>query len=152
MHFVRIKANWSCYLLLYSGSGFAMGSRSATTSPTSSVHSTPTHQTKPNTLDPFADIGNLGSSFGGPTPANQKGVCSRLFLLNVALCSGRFGLLQQTHHADWTRALHATHGLPVPASSVPPTRSLPVVAAQCSDRGGMAATRPKPRPSAKAQP
>uniref|UniRef100_A0A672Z3E9 Auxilin n=1 Tax=Sphaeramia orbicularis TaxID=375764 RepID=A0A672Z3E9_9TELE len=44
--------------------GFGMGSRSATTSPTSSVHSTPTHQTKPNTLDPFADIGNLGGSSG----------------------------------------------------------------------------------------
>lgn len=42
-----------------------MGSRSATTSPTSSVHSTPTHQNKPNTLDPFADIGNLGGSLGG---------------------------------------------------------------------------------------
>uniref|UniRef100_A0A3B4G7F7 Auxilin n=1 Tax=Pundamilia nyererei TaxID=303518 RepID=A0A3B4G7F7_9CICH len=44
--------------------GFGMGSRSATTSPTGSVHSTPTHQTKPNTLDPFADIGNLGGSSG----------------------------------------------------------------------------------------
>uniref|UniRef100_A0A3Q2YNF4 Auxilin n=1 Tax=Hippocampus comes TaxID=109280 RepID=A0A3Q2YNF4_HIPCM len=41
-----------------------MGSRSATTSPTSSVHSTPTHQNKPNTLDPFADIGNLGGGSG----------------------------------------------------------------------------------------
>lgn len=48
-----------------SAAGFGMGSRSATTSPTGSVHSTPTHQTKPNTLDPFADIGNLGGSFGG---------------------------------------------------------------------------------------
>ncbi|XP_038571249.1 putative tyrosine-protein phosphatase auxilin isoform X2 [Micropterus salmoides] len=45
--------------------GFGMGSRSATTSPTGSVHSTPTHQTKPNTLDPFADIGNLGGNLGG---------------------------------------------------------------------------------------
>ncbi|XP_068176574.1 auxilin isoform X3 [Antennarius striatus] len=48
-----------------STAGFGMGSRSATTSPTGSVHSTPTHQTKPNTLDPFADIGKLGGSFGG---------------------------------------------------------------------------------------
>ncbi|XP_051232128.1 putative tyrosine-protein phosphatase auxilin isoform X6 [Dicentrarchus labrax] len=48
-----------------STAGFSMGSRSATTSPTGSVHSTPTHQTKPNTLDPFADIGNLGGSLGG---------------------------------------------------------------------------------------
>lgn len=49
-----------------------MGSRSATTSPTSSVHSTPTHQTKPNTLDPFADIGNLGGSLGGGSGFSSK--------------------------------------------------------------------------------
>lgn len=42
-----------------------MGSKSASTSPTSSVHSTPTHQAKPSTLDPFADLGNLGSGLGG---------------------------------------------------------------------------------------
>lgn len=42
-----------------------MGSKSASTSPTSSVHGTPTHQTKPNTLDPFADLGNLGAGLGG---------------------------------------------------------------------------------------
>ncbi|XP_034149771.1 putative tyrosine-protein phosphatase auxilin isoform X4 [Esox lucius] len=47
------------------GGGFGMGSKSASTSPTGSVHSTPTHQVKPNTLDPFADIGNLGGSLGG---------------------------------------------------------------------------------------
>lgn len=47
------------------GGGFGMGSKSATTSPTGSVHSTPTHQAKPHTLDPFADLGNLGSSLGG---------------------------------------------------------------------------------------
>uniref|UniRef100_A0A3Q3W2W9 Auxilin n=1 Tax=Mola mola TaxID=94237 RepID=A0A3Q3W2W9_MOLML len=46
---------------------FGMGSRSATTSPTGSVHSTPTHQTKPNTLDPFADIGNLSGFSSKPT-------------------------------------------------------------------------------------
>ncbi|XP_048055848.1 putative tyrosine-protein phosphatase auxilin isoform X3 [Megalobrama amblycephala] len=45
--------------------GFGMGSKSASTSPTSSVHGTPTHQTKPNTLDPFADLGNLGAGLGG---------------------------------------------------------------------------------------
>uniref|UniRef100_A0A3Q3FTX6 Auxilin n=1 Tax=Kryptolebias marmoratus TaxID=37003 RepID=A0A3Q3FTX6_KRYMA len=44
--------------------GFGMDSRSATTSPTGSVHSTPTHQTKPSTLDPFADIGNLSRGSG----------------------------------------------------------------------------------------
>uniref|UniRef100_A0A8C4D1Y5 Auxilin n=1 Tax=Denticeps clupeoides TaxID=299321 RepID=A0A8C4D1Y5_9TELE len=47
------------------GGGFGMGSKSASTSPTGSVHSTPTHQPKPNTLDPFADLGNLGSSGSG---------------------------------------------------------------------------------------
>uniref|UniRef100_A0A3Q3ELE4 Auxilin n=1 Tax=Labrus bergylta TaxID=56723 RepID=A0A3Q3ELE4_9LABR len=58
--------------------GFGMGSRSATTSPTSSVHSTPTHQTKPNTLDPFADLGNLGGSSGFSTgfPSWQPGAGS----------------------------------------------------------------------------
>ncbi|KAJ7986309.1 hypothetical protein DPEC_G00338590 [Dallia pectoralis] len=47
------------------GGGFGMGSKSATTSPTGSIHSTPTHQVQPNTLDPFADIGNLGGNLGG---------------------------------------------------------------------------------------
>lgn len=42
-----------------------MGSKSASTSPTSSVHGTPSHQAKPNTLDPFADLGNLGAGLGG---------------------------------------------------------------------------------------
>uniref|UniRef100_A0A3B3XXU5 Auxilin n=1 Tax=Poecilia mexicana TaxID=48701 RepID=A0A3B3XXU5_9TELE len=55
--------------------GFGIGSRSATTSPTGSVHSTPTHQTKPNTLDPFADIGNLSGSLGGLTPK----ICFKFF-------------------------------------------------------------------------
>uniref|UniRef100_A0A672LBX6 Auxilin n=1 Tax=Sinocyclocheilus grahami TaxID=75366 RepID=A0A672LBX6_SINGR len=45
--------------------GFGMGSKSASTSPTSSVHGTPTHQAKPNTLDPFADLGNLGAAGSG---------------------------------------------------------------------------------------
>ncbi|XP_052415757.1 putative tyrosine-protein phosphatase auxilin isoform X3 [Carassius gibelio] len=47
------------------GAGFGMGSKSASTSPTSSVHGTPTHQAKANTLDPFADLGNLGAGLGG---------------------------------------------------------------------------------------
>ncbi|XP_061739686.1 putative tyrosine-protein phosphatase auxilin isoform X3 [Nerophis ophidion] len=54
------------------GGGLGMGSRSATTSPTSSVHNTPTHQTKPNTLDPFADIGNLGGSLRGGSGFSSK--------------------------------------------------------------------------------
>ncbi|CAG11595.1 unnamed protein product, partial [Tetraodon nigroviridis] len=58
--------DWNRPATTSTGAGFGMGSRSATTSPTGSVHSTPTHSVKPNTLDPFADIGNLGGSFGGP--------------------------------------------------------------------------------------
>ncbi|NXO26201.1 GAK kinase, partial [Cisticola juncidis] len=48
--------------------GLGMGSKSAATSPTGSLHSTPTHQAKPQTLDPFADLGSLGASLaGGPS-------------------------------------------------------------------------------------
>ncbi|KAI4891909.1 hypothetical protein NFI96_029993 [Prochilodus magdalenae] len=54
------------------GGGFSMGSKSAGTSPTGSVHSTPTHQPKPNTLDPFADLGNLGTSLGGGSGFSSK--------------------------------------------------------------------------------
>ncbi|XP_056895322.1 putative tyrosine-protein phosphatase auxilin isoform X2 [Takifugu flavidus] len=57
--------DWNRPATTSTGAGFGVGSRSATTSPTGSVHSTPTHSVKPNTLDPFADIGNLGGSFGG---------------------------------------------------------------------------------------
>lgn len=39
-----------------------MGSKSAATSPTGSSHGTPTHQNKPQTLDPFADLGTLGTN------------------------------------------------------------------------------------------
>lgn len=42
-----------------------MGSKSAATSPTGSQHNTPTHQTKPQTLDPFADLGALGANLTG---------------------------------------------------------------------------------------
>uniref|UniRef100_A0A8C7FPI2 Auxilin n=1 Tax=Oncorhynchus kisutch TaxID=8019 RepID=A0A8C7FPI2_ONCKI len=52
--------------------GFSMGSKSASTSPTGSVNNTPTHQAKPNTLDPFADIGNLGGSLGGGSGFSSK--------------------------------------------------------------------------------
>ncbi|XP_059583896.1 putative tyrosine-protein phosphatase auxilin isoform X3 [Alligator mississippiensis] len=45
--------------------GLSMGSKSAATSPTGSLHSTPTHQPKPQTLDPFADLGTLGASLAG---------------------------------------------------------------------------------------
>uniref|UniRef100_A0AAR2LL57 DnaJ (Hsp40) homolog, subfamily C, member 6 n=1 Tax=Pygocentrus nattereri TaxID=42514 RepID=A0AAR2LL57_PYGNA len=57
-----------------SGGGFSVGSKSAGTSPTGSVHSTPTHQPKPNTLDPFADLGNLGARFSSkPTTPTGTG-------------------------------------------------------------------------------
>ncbi|KAI4829230.1 hypothetical protein KUCAC02_023286 [Chaenocephalus aceratus] len=68
--------DWNRPATTSTGAGFSMGSRSATTSPTGSVNSTPTHQSKPN-LDPFADLGNLGGGSGfsskpttptGPTP------------------------------------------------------------------------------------
>ncbi|KAG3283332.1 DnaJ heat shock protein family (Hsp40) member C6 [Ictidomys tridecemlineatus] len=45
--------------------GFGMGSKSAATSPTGSSHGTPTHHNKPQTLDPFADLGTLGTSIAG---------------------------------------------------------------------------------------
>uniref|UniRef100_A0A3B3D7C8 Auxilin n=2 Tax=Oryzias melastigma TaxID=30732 RepID=A0A3B3D7C8_ORYME len=64
--------DWNRSATTSSGGGFGMGSHSATTSPTGSVHSTPTHQNKPNTLDPFADIGNLGGSLGGGSGFSSK--------------------------------------------------------------------------------
>ncbi|XP_057696847.1 putative tyrosine-protein phosphatase auxilin isoform X1 [Corythoichthys intestinalis] len=63
---------WNRTATTSTGGGLGMGSRSATTSPTGSVHSTPTHQTKPNTLDPFADLGNLGGSLGGGSGFSSK--------------------------------------------------------------------------------
>ncbi|XP_062854110.1 putative tyrosine-protein phosphatase auxilin isoform X2 [Trichomycterus rosablanca] len=54
------------------GGNFGMGSKSATTSPTGSAHNTPTHQAKPITLDPFADLGNLGSGPGGGSGFSSK--------------------------------------------------------------------------------
>ncbi|XP_019730860.1 putative tyrosine-protein phosphatase auxilin isoform X1 [Hippocampus comes] len=63
---------WNRTATTSAGGSLGMGSRSATTSPTSSVHSTPTHQNKPNTLDPFADIGNLGGSLGGGSGFSSK--------------------------------------------------------------------------------
>ncbi|XP_060775902.1 putative tyrosine-protein phosphatase auxilin isoform X3 [Neoarius graeffei] len=54
------------------GGGLSVGSKSAGTSPTSSVQNTPTHQAKPNTLDPFADLGNLGASLGGGSGFSSK--------------------------------------------------------------------------------
>ncbi|KAL2302003.1 hypothetical protein Nmel_011407 [Mimus melanotis] len=52
--------------------GLGMGSKSAATSPTGSLHSTPTHQAKPQTLDPFADLGSLGASLAGAPPFASK--------------------------------------------------------------------------------
>ncbi|MBZ3891898.1 Cyclin-G-associated kinase [Sciurus carolinensis] len=54
--------------------GFGMGSKSAATSPTGSSHGTPTHQNKPQTLDPFADLGTLGSSSFASKPTTPTGL------------------------------------------------------------------------------
>ncbi|KAK2107203.1 putative tyrosine-protein phosphatase auxilin [Saguinus oedipus] len=54
--------------------GFGMGSKSAATSPTGSAHGTPTHQNKPQTLDPFADLGTLGSSSFASKPTTPTGL------------------------------------------------------------------------------
>ncbi|XP_023650387.2 auxilin isoform X2 [Paramormyrops kingsleyae] len=51
---------------------FGMGSKSASTSPSESAHNTPTHQAKPNTLDPFGDLGALGASIGGGSGFSSK--------------------------------------------------------------------------------
>ncbi|XP_018113715.1 putative tyrosine-protein phosphatase auxilin isoform X1 [Xenopus laevis] len=45
--------------------GLNVGSRSAATSPTASPHGTPLHQPKPQSLDPFADLGALGANLAG---------------------------------------------------------------------------------------
>uniref|UniRef100_A0A8C8SSZ9 Auxilin n=1 Tax=Pelusios castaneus TaxID=367368 RepID=A0A8C8SSZ9_9SAUR len=54
--------------------GLGMGSKSAATSPTGSLHGTPTHQSKPQTLDPFADLGALGGSSFASKPTTPTGV------------------------------------------------------------------------------
>ncbi|OWK05485.1 DNAJC6 [Cervus elaphus hippelaphus] len=54
--------------------GFGMGSKSAATSPTGSSHGTPTHQNKPQTLDPFADLGTLGGSSFASKPSTPTGL------------------------------------------------------------------------------
>ncbi|XP_034736983.1 putative tyrosine-protein phosphatase auxilin isoform X8 [Etheostoma cragini] len=69
---LNAKGGWDWNRTATTSTGFGMGSRSATTSPTGSVHSTPTHQTQPNTLDPFADLGNLGGSHGAGSGFSSK--------------------------------------------------------------------------------
>ncbi|ELW66817.1 Putative tyrosine-protein phosphatase auxilin [Tupaia chinensis] len=54
--------------------GFGMGSKSAATSPTGSSHGTPIHHNKPQTLDPFADLGTLGSSSFASKPTTPTGL------------------------------------------------------------------------------
>ncbi|XP_069794450.1 auxilin isoform X2 [Narcine bancroftii] len=54
-------------------SGGVIGvSKSANSSPTSSIHSTPTRQSKPQTLDPFADLGALGANLAGGSSFSSK--------------------------------------------------------------------------------
>lgn len=129
-----------------------MGSRSATTSPTGSVHSTPTHQTKPNTLDPFADIGNLGGSLGGGQTmvisflSFFSPLSSLLHSLHVIFFR-RFWLLQQTHHPYWSNPFLPSHGISITASSIstahrrvaaPHRTRLPLMATRCWKQWRMA--------------
>ncbi|PIO24301.1 hypothetical protein AB205_0161700, partial [Aquarana catesbeiana] len=48
------------------------GSRSGATTPTGSPHGTPLHQAKPQSLDPFADLGNLGANLPGGSAFASK--------------------------------------------------------------------------------
>ncbi|XP_048458032.1 putative tyrosine-protein phosphatase auxilin [Rhincodon typus] len=52
--------------------GVGGASRSANTSPTGSLHCTPTHQRKPQTLDPFADLSALGANLAGGSAFSSK--------------------------------------------------------------------------------
>ncbi|XP_069088596.1 auxilin isoform X2 [Pleurodeles waltl] len=52
--------------------GLGGRSRSAATSPTGSVHNTPTHQSKPQHLDPFADLGTLGTNLTGGSSFSSR--------------------------------------------------------------------------------
>ncbi|KAL4635023.1 putative tyrosine-protein phosphatase auxilin isoform X1 [Arapaima gigas] len=54
---------------------FGMGSKSASTSPSGSIHSTPIHQAKPSTPDPFADLGALGTSLGSKCAPHSSQPC-----------------------------------------------------------------------------
>ncbi|KAG8437129.1 hypothetical protein GDO86_007994 [Hymenochirus boettgeri] len=55
--------------------GLNIGNLSAATSPTTSPHGTPLHQSKPQRLDPFADLGTLGGSSFSSKPTTPTG-CS----------------------------------------------------------------------------
>lgn len=133
-----------------------MGSRSATTSPTGSVHSTPTHSVKPSTLDPFADIGNLGGSFGGPFTTHTHALCDRRPRSPcnesfIFMC--RFGVLQQTHHSYRAKPFHASHGLPIEASCLPPAYCwLSLVATRSWEWWSLANPRTRHSSAAKTQP
>lgn len=134
-----------------------MGSRSATTSPTGSVHSTPTHQTKPNTLDPFADIGNLGGSFGGQSHVMKYMnfnfvIVTQSYAMVSVLFISRSWLLQQAHHSYWTYAFHPSNGLPIATSSISPACRLSHMATRWRKWGRMAIPKSGPCPTAKAQP
>uniref|UniRef100_A0A670ZE78 Auxilin n=1 Tax=Pseudonaja textilis TaxID=8673 RepID=A0A670ZE78_PSETE len=48
-----------------------MVSKSTASSPTGSLHNTPTHQAKPQTLDPFADLGALGANLYPPKASHR---------------------------------------------------------------------------------
>ncbi|XP_063795240.1 putative tyrosine-protein phosphatase auxilin isoform X2 [Pseudophryne corroboree] len=52
--------------------GLRVGSKSAATSPTGSPHGTPLHQSKPQSLHPFADLGALGTNLTGGSSFASK--------------------------------------------------------------------------------
>lgn len=84
----------------------------------------------------------------------------RLFIVSPALCRVkfliflcRFRVLQQTHHSHWAKPFHASHGLPIEASCVPPAfRWLSFMATRSWEWWRMANPRPRHSSAAKAQP
>uniref|UniRef100_A0A8D2MZG2 DnaJ heat shock protein family (Hsp40) member C6 n=1 Tax=Zonotrichia albicollis TaxID=44394 RepID=A0A8D2MZG2_ZONAL len=73
--------------------GLGMGSKSAATSPTGSLHSTPTHQAKPQTLDPFADLGSLGPGVCGASQPTCMPVLLPGFPFCLTLCNSHKSML-----------------------------------------------------------
>uniref|UniRef100_A0A670ZWU6 Auxilin n=1 Tax=Pseudonaja textilis TaxID=8673 RepID=A0A670ZWU6_PSETE len=64
-----------------------MVSKSTASSPTGSLHNTPTHQAKPQTLDPFADLGALGfSMLFDSSLVNKPWLRSSCSLMQLPLC------------------------------------------------------------------
>uniref|UniRef100_H3A4J6 Auxilin n=1 Tax=Latimeria chalumnae TaxID=7897 RepID=H3A4J6_LATCH len=67
-----IMGSWDWSNKPTTAGGFGLGNRSSSSSPTGSSHNTPTHQPKPQTLDPFADLGSLGTTLTGGSSFASK--------------------------------------------------------------------------------